>query len=189
MDDLEDLIEIRDPEINVAEVMARIRENLAKREPVAPEIDSLVFDPGMGGFLSLEAGLKQSLQQVSLTYDKIYVGDQLKAPTTWKDRMLDPLRRPLHQLVRFYADLLSAKQVTFNSAALWAVTNLSKKLELEENDRKDELGRLKGEVAELRKLVEQLRCRGGERRTRRFQRATGGEDGPRDAPGDQCSGS
>ncbi|MDP2661765.1 MAG: hypothetical protein Q8R28_13640 [Dehalococcoidia bacterium] len=156
--DLENIIEIRDADINVAELMARIRESLGKREPLAKEVDSLVFDPGLGGSLSLEAGLKQSLQQVGLTYDKIYVGDQLRAPTTWKDRLVDSIRRPLHQLVRFYADLLSSKQVTFNSATASALTNLSKQLQQEQKERETELGRLKGEIDELRQTIDQLRC-------------------------------
>lgn len=157
-DDLEDIIEIRDPEINVAEIMARIRENLAKREPLAPEIDSLVFDPGLGGFISLEEGIKQSLQQANLIYDKIYVGDQLRPTVTWKDRLLNPLRRPLHQLVSFYADILSAKQAAFNSAAVRALNGLAEKLERGEKGRQEELERLQEEVAELRQVVEQLRC-------------------------------
>ena len=157
--ELEDIIEIRDPEINVAEIMARIRENLGKREPLATEVDSLVFDPGLGGFLSLEAGLKQSLQQVSLTYDKIYVGDQLRVPTTLKERLASALRQPLHQLVRFYADLLSSKQVIFNSATSSALTHLARQTERDRKSSETEIERLRGEVAELRQIVEQLRCR------------------------------
>ncbi len=157
--DLEDIIEIRDPEINVAEIMARIRENLGKREPLAVEVDSLVFDPGLGGFLSLEAGLKQSLQQVGLTYDKIYVGDQLRIPTTFKERLVNALRRPLHQLVRFYADLLSSKQVVFNSATSSALAHLARQTERDRKNTDAEIERLRREVAELRQTIEQLRCR------------------------------
>ncbi|MDP2726843.1 MAG: hypothetical protein Q8P59_04810 [Dehalococcoidia bacterium] len=165
-DDLEEIIEIRDPEINVAEIMARIRANLAKREPLVPEVDSLVFGPGLGGFLSLEEGLKQSLQQASFTYDKTYVGDQLRPTVTWKDQLLKPLRRSLHQLVRFYTDILSAKQVAFNSAAERALNALAEKLEREEKSRHEELECLKAEIAELRQMVDQLRCMaGGERDT------------------------
>ncbi|MDO8691764.1 MAG: hypothetical protein Q7R39_17455, partial [Dehalococcoidia bacterium] len=137
-DDLEDIIEIRDPEINVAEIMARIRENLAKRDPSDPEIDSLVFDPGLGGFVSLEDGLKQSLQQANLVWDKIYVGNQIRSAVSFKDRVANPLRRPLHSLVRFYADILSSKQVAFNSAAVRVLNSLAQKLDRgEQKDRED----------------------------------------------------
>lgn len=153
-DDLEDIIEIRDPEINVAEIMARIRENLAKREPLSPEVDSLVFDPGLGGFVSLDEGLRQSLQQANLTFDKIYVGDQIRPIKTWKDRLANPLRRPLHQLIRFYVDILSAKQSSFNSATVRTLNALSQKLEQEGKDRHEEMDLLRDDVAKLRQALE-----------------------------------
>lgn len=155
-DDLEDIIEIRDPEINVAEIMARIRENLAKREPLSPEVDSLTFDPGLGGFISLEEGLKQSLQQANLTHDKIYVGDQLRPMATWKDRLAGPFRRPLHSLVRFYVDILSAKQISFNSAAVRALNALSERQAREQEASRQELARLQAEVAELKETIRRL---------------------------------
>lgn len=153
-DDLEDIIEIRDPEINVAEIMARIRENLAKREPLSPEVDSLVFDPGLGSFVSLDEGLRQSLQQANLTFDKIYVGDQIRPVKTWKDRLANPLRRPLHQLIRFYVDILSAKQASFNSATVRTLNALSQKLEQDGKDRHEEMDRLRDDLAKLRQALE-----------------------------------
>jgi len=165
-DDLEDIIEIRDPEINVAEIMARIRENLAKREPSDPEIDSLVFDPGLGGFISLEDGLKQSLQQANLVCDKIYVGDQIRSATGLKDQLANRLRRPLHSLVRFYTDILSSKQVAFNSAAVRVLNSLAQKQEREVLKSREDIEQLRRELEELRQTVEQLRCRSGAERRR-----------------------
>ena len=170
-DDLDEIIEIRDPEINVAEIMARIRENLAKREPLAPEVDSLVFDPGLGGFISVEEGIKQSLQQANLVYDKVYVGDQIRPTAGLKDRLASPLRRPLHNLVRFYVDILSSKQVAFNSSAVRFLNAITEKLERGEKKSQEELEQLRAELAELRETVEQLRCKTtGEGRGRREER-------------------
>lgn len=160
-DELENVFEIRDPEINVAEIMARIRENLAKREPLVPEVDSLTFDPGLDGCVSPEEGLKQSLQQANLTWDKIYVGDQIRPSAGLKQRVIHRVRRPLHDLVRFYVDILSAKQSSFNSAAVRSLNLLANKLERHEAARQNEIEQLRNELAEMKRSLEQLRCNSG----------------------------
>lgn len=154
MDNLEEVFEIRDSEINVAEIMAQIRANLKRRPPLYPDADAFAYQPSGAAFLSVEDELQYHLEQAQDGHDHIFVGDQLRIPHSPLDRFLNKIRRPFHQLVRFYADLLAHKQVAFNASVVGALGALSAKLAA----REEQLAQLRREVEELRQQIEKLRA-------------------------------
>lgn len=133
MDNLEEIIEIRDPDINVAEIMNKIRENLAKRPPPEIDVSSLRYEAWrLGGYLSLEEKLEQNLQQALSLRDKVFVGDQLRPARGLVQKALISIKRQFHQLVRFYVDLASARQVGVNIHLSEALSALAEKVKEDE---------------------------------------------------------
>lgn len=111
--DLEEIIEIRDPEIDVNEIMARIREDLKQRPPLSIDFSALRFEPGGSGG-PIDDRFAFNLQRAKQLRDKVYVGDQLMSAQGTVGKLVQPLRRQLHQLTRFYVDLLAGRQAVVN---------------------------------------------------------------------------
>lgn len=123
IDDLDDIIEIRDPEIDVNQIIARIREDLKKRPPLNIDFSALRFDP-TGSSGPVDDRFLFNARRARQLGDKVFVGDQLMAPSGTVGKLLHPLRRQMHQLTRFYVDLLAGRQAVVNGHLVEALDAL-----------------------------------------------------------------
>lgn len=158
MSDVEQVIDIRDPEINVEEIMARIRERLRQRRAQASaqglDYDRLVDDDKVIQAGSLSADLYYDLHQLRTTAESIWV------PSAMRDRHFPPLINSVlfrtenlfHRLVLKYVNMLAGRQVVFNRAATSIVTNVLR--QLEQDDARIEA--LEKQVKELRERLAKM---------------------------------
>ena len=150
---LEEIIEIRDPAVDVEAVMNQIRANIRKRRMKAEtgDLDLESFAGGLnsGQITSFGHDTDHSLCRLSATYNKINVGLALTASQV---PVLGPLwqkvRRSLHHLVLFYVNMAASKQVVYMFISL--IKGLA-----EENERmKAEVNTLQARVAALEAVLE-----------------------------------
>ncbi len=156
MTDVEKIIEIRDPEINVEEIMNRIRERVRQRREQAQsqglDYDRLVDEGLSGASLRLPADLYFELHQLCTKADAIGV------TLAVRDRQL-PLINPLffriekllHRLVVRYVNMLAGRQITINRSTAHLFSGLARAFE--EQDARIEA--LEKQVAELRERLAQ----------------------------------
>jgi hypothetical protein len=159
-EELDAIIEIRDPEIDAEAIMRRIRENIRQRRTEA-EAQGLDYEAFVEGLYSaqvtarFEHSLYYDLRRMSVGYDNIGVGLSL---TESRLPLVAPLvqrvRAALHHLVIYYTNKLAGQQARFNEYVVRALTGLVKALE--EGPTPDDVGALRQEVAELRARLEQL---------------------------------
>ncbi len=135
MSDVEQVIDIRDPEINVEEIMARIRERLRQRRAQASaqglDYDRLVEDDKVIQSGSLSTDLYYDLHQLRTTAESIWV------PSAMRDRhfpavinsVLFRTENLFHRLALKYVNMLAGRQVVFNRAATSVVTSVLRQLE------------------------------------------------------------
>lgn len=162
-DRLEEIIEIRDPEINVAEIMEEIRRNIRRRrsEERDGEVTFPTFDAGLGPAVEpteeLEKVLHHHLSEASLHYNKIGVALQLMPrPVPLFGRLWTAFRREAHNLVIFYVNTLAARQITFNDHVLQALNALA---QMVTGGNRAEVARLEAELQALQQRVNQLEQR------------------------------
>jgi hypothetical protein len=161
-DRLEEIIEIRDPEINVAEIMEEIRRNIRRRRSETQGED--VAFPAFAGLSpateltdELEKVLHHHLSEASLHHNKIGVALQfMPRPVPLVGRLWTAFRREAHNLVIFYVNTLAARQITFNDHVLRALNALAQMVVRES---RVEVARLKAELQTLQKRVDQLEQR------------------------------
>lgn len=162
---LEEIIEIRDPEIDAEAIMRQIRENIHQRraEAEARGLDYEAFAQGLytsPDTARFERSLYYDLRWMSMGYYKIGVGLSL---TESRLPLIAPLvqrvRSALHHLVIFYTNKLAGQQARFNEYVVRALTGLVK--ELEQGPTPGEVESLRQQVAELRTQMEQLQAREG----------------------------
>jgi O-antigen chain-terminating methyltransferase len=157
---IEGIIEIGDPEIDVEKIMARIRENIRRRREEAKQ-RGLDFDNmASGTYEGLEGGrfnseLYYELHQVNSLYDRILVGPSI-VPRHFPllGKLVSRLRRELHNLVIYYVNMLGGRQVAFNRA----VVNVLNKL-IEQLDEKIEVDDLRKEMEEIRRRLANLEAK------------------------------
>jgi len=162
-DHLEEIIEIRDPEINVAEIMEEIRRNIGQRQSEArdrkvafPTFDATVT-PEAAPTEEMERVLHHHLSQANLHYDKIGVALQfMPRPVPLIGRLWTVLRREAHNLVIFYVNTLAARQITFNDHVLRALNALA---QMVMGKSQAEVARLEAELRTLQERVAQLEQR------------------------------
>jgi hypothetical protein len=162
-DHLEEIIEIRDPEINVTEIMEEIRRNIrrrrseAQRKAVAfPTFDATVT-PDAELTEEMERVLHHHLSQANLYYDKIGVALQfMPRPVPLIGRLWTAFRREAHNLVIFYVNTLAARQITFNDHVLRALNALA---QMVIGKSRAEVARLEAELRTLQERVDQLEQR------------------------------
>lgn len=147
----EQIIEIRDPEINVEEIMQRIRERVQQRREQAKsqglDYDKLVDENLSGTSGRLPPDLYYELQQLCTNADAIGVSVSVR------DRRL-PLLNPLalrietllHRLAVKYVNMLAGRQITLNRSSAYILAGLLRAVE----ERDVRLEALEKEVAELR---------------------------------------
>jgi hypothetical protein len=135
MEDVEQVIEIRDPEINVEEIMNRIRERIrlrrAQAEAKGVDYDRLAGDQVLlAGSAGLGADLYYDLNELLAT------AESLGAAVAMRDRripILNPLlyrmEKLLHRLVVKYVNMLAGRQVAFNRTSAHALREIARALE------------------------------------------------------------
>lgn len=155
----DDIIEIRDPEVDVEEIMARIRRNIerrkAARDAEGVTVPDLTFDwiAERSGEAAPRDELYYNLRQVRQSYDKAWVSLQFierRIPIPFVGPLLDRLRREAHNLVIFYVNTLAGRQIAFNDYVTRTLEKVVRSLEEREAEG------LIQEVRSLREAVERL---------------------------------
>lgn len=155
MSDVDPVIEIRDPEINVEEIMARIRERLRQRRAQA-SAQGLDYDRLIGEARTADAGMLDTdlfydLHQLHTSAEAIWV------PSAMRDRHFPPvinsvlfqLENLFHRLALKYVNMLAGRQIVFNRAAVEVLTSVSRAREQDAA----RLEALEKQVSELRERL------------------------------------
>jgi len=176
MDELAEVIEIKDPEIDVAIIMEKIRQGIERHRPLYTED---VFFPSFRD--SITSGVEQlgrefnyELQEAVACHDRAWVSLQVfpvRLPILGS--FLTKVKRELHNLVVFYVNRLAAKQTSFNTHSVRALASLSEVVG--RNASAMDLEQLRQEVQRLKEKVDRL-----EGELRRFRE---GVVAPEDADG------
>lgn len=150
--DVGEIIRIVDPELDVEAIMAEIRANLAGRPPLDPDPSGLVYRAGEAALLSAQSELEWEVEQALECQRDVSIGDQLRPGAGVVGELATRFKRPLHQLVRFYVDLLIRKQSALDGHVVRALQLLSQRAATAQDDN----ARLRAEVEQLRRDVAAL---------------------------------
>jgi hypothetical protein len=151
-----EIIEIRDPEINVESIMARIRENIRQRKEAHPELFDLELSTfPVGGpspdDVTGEEALAFNLRQALITADEIGVMmSPVKSPLPVVGPLWAAFKRQMHGLVLYYVNTLAGKQMKFNRHVAHALQRIVGQSATEE------IVALRQEIEALRARIEQL---------------------------------
>jgi hypothetical protein len=152
------VIEIRDPEINVEEIMARIRERIRQRRAQANaqglEYDGLVDRraPLIAADQS-DADLDYDLRQLQTNADAILISLAMRdRRIPLLNALFYRLEMLLHRLVLKYVNQMAGRQVVYNTAAANVISALARRLEQSETRAQ----KLEQEVRALRERVDAL---------------------------------
>jgi predicted nucleic acid-binding Zn-ribbon protein len=115
--------DIRDPEINVEEIMARIGQRIRQRAHEAEAKGQHYGLPRLTANRKLPAELYQSLDQTRSHSGSVRV--QLAATTGLVGRV----RKVVHELVVYYVNMLADRQIVFNRASANTHRQLAQALE------------------------------------------------------------
>jgi hypothetical protein len=147
----DDLVEIHDAEIDVEEIMRRIRADAQRlRRKVGDPSNWPSYGMAAPG-ASADEDLYEHLRRALATHDKLYVEmiltrrNRLSQFAPWA-----ALRRALHGLVIFYVNTLAGKQTLFNTQVIHTLNRLAEG---------QEARAAKTDVAELRETVRLLEQR------------------------------
>ena len=155
--DVGEIIRIVDPELDVDAIMAEIRANLAKRPPLDPDPSGLVYRAGDAALLSAQSELEWEVEQAVECQRDVSIADQLRPGAGFVGELATRVKRPLHQLVRFYVDLLIRKQSALDGHVVRSLQLLTQRVAAAQ----EENAKLRAEIAELRKEI--AAARGGDR--------------------------
>ena len=125
-DNLAEIIDIQDPEINVEDIMRRIRAD-AKRLQAQVGDTSGWPSYGTAPFTaSADDDLYEHVRRAFATHDKLYVELILTRRNRLSDLpLVGTLRRAFHGLVIFYVNTLASKQTLFNTQVVHALNRLT----------------------------------------------------------------
>jgi hypothetical protein len=140
--DVGEIIRIVDDQIDVDAIMDEIRANLDRRPRLEPDPSALSYTPAAGA----ESELEWAIEEAGEGARDLQIGDQLRPGVGLAGRLVARVKRPLHQLTRFYVDLLATRQSAVNRPLVRAVELLAKRVAEQER-----------EIAELRREVARLR--------------------------------
>jgi hypothetical protein len=136
-DEVAAAIDIRQPDVNVVEVMTRIRARLQARRLEAQE-KGLDFDrlPGHDELAArnghLSGDFYYDLHQTRQGAEEIWVSMSLMGDERYP-RLLSGLirrvRHAAHQLVLYYVNMLAGRQVNFNRSAAGALAGMAETVE------------------------------------------------------------
>ena len=122
------IIEIDDPEIDVDQIMERIRADAQRlRAQHGDGSDLPVYRLTSAG-AAADADLNQHLRRAQTTYDKLYV-EMIVTRRSWLSDFppFAILRRALHGLILFYVNILASKQTLFNTPVVHALNRLAER--------------------------------------------------------------
>lgn len=141
--DLEQIIEIRDPAVDVTQVMAQIRSMLAAHGPVMPpDVPPL----GMQGD---DGALAFHMTQANLSYDQVFVEMNVMRPNVpLIGGLLARLKARAHELAVYYVNQHAGLQVNYNASVVQVLGLLAAR-EAEARALRAELDALRKRVAEL----------------------------------------
>jgi O-antigen chain-terminating methyltransferase len=156
-----DTIQIKDDEINVEEIMRKIRENIRKRREsgaYAKEMEALISEPLQVPAASVKDDLQQNLDYVNSNWD-VHAGYSISSHRLLLGRILVWGRRLVHGEVRRYADLIAAKQSEFNAHVVRTLNGYIKSFDSKINDsviavNKDIDAKVNGAVAAVNKDID-----------------------------------
>ncbi len=154
--DMDNVIEIRDPDIDAEAIMRQIRDNIRQRRAQA-EAQGLDYDALLeGGYATrFESNVYLDLRHASSTCSKMGVGLSLTgSPLPVFGALVQRLRAALHQVAIYYVNMLAAQQNRFNEHVVRSLMGLVK--ELEKGPTPNELHELRQEIARLQARLEQL---------------------------------
>ncbi|HEV8635516.1 MAG TPA: hypothetical protein VG370_14920 [Chloroflexota bacterium] len=138
--DVGEIIRIVDDQIDVDAIMAEIRANLAGRLPLEPDPSGLSYTPAAGA----ESELEWAIEEAAESARDLQIGDQLQPGVGLFGRLTARAKRPLHQLARFYVELLATRQSAVNRPLVRALELLAKRVAEQER----EIAELKRQLAE-----------------------------------------
>ena len=157
---LEEIIEIRDPAVDVEAVMRQIRANMHQRrlKAEAEGVDLEGFGAGLNVDVadSLSQETRDNLQRLGASYNKTNVGLFLTASRmpllgfAWQK-----VRQSLHHLVLFYANRVANKQAVFNRYVVHTLTALIQDLTAGNGRLADQIEALQARVEALEAALEQ----------------------------------
>ena len=119
-------IEIRDEEIDVEEIMRKIRENVEKRrESSSDEMKDMIDEPQQT-IEKEESGIDNLQQEIDYLnrYWDIHAGYSISSHRPIAGRFLIKGRQLVHGEVRRYMDLIVGKQIEFNAHLVRLITGL-----------------------------------------------------------------
>jgi hypothetical protein len=167
MDDTkpQDIIEIRDPEIDVEAIMRQIREKIRERREEAEaqgiDIDSLAAGDHDRRF---DDDLYREMRQVSASASQmgVILSPAEKDGIPILSVLSNRIRLAMHQLVVYYVNMLAAQQNHHNGQLVRLLMKLVRGLERESHpeqvaELQAEVEALRAEVARLAALVEAAR--------------------------------
>lgn len=152
----DDLIEIRDPEIDADAIMAEIRSRIRERRREAgndersfPTFGAATPYPGVPDEVSPEAGLYYHLWLVNQTYNQVETAPLLAASAATQLPLLGTLwkliREQAHQLVLFYVNRFVSQQTNVNRHLVSVANELTREIQ----EQREQLRALQEEVARL----------------------------------------
>ncbi len=163
-ENLLDVIEVRDPGLDIQEIADQICERIQahRKQAVADQED---YDAFVASLYKTAKetdfpGQAYSLQQARMSYDNVAVSLSLTPPP--KVPILGPLwqrvRVAVHNLVIFYVNRLAYRQIEFNKHILLAVNKVAEREE-GEHVTADEFNYMRQEITKLHEEVERLKER------------------------------
>jgi len=140
-------LEIRDPAINIEEIMTRIRQNIAEKKRSRSYREDVLLAQGVN-LLGLDESSKNIPDHLALLQYVARIdleGEPISSHRTFMGFAIKLVKRLSRFCVRKYTDGLFARQNHFNAETLAVLTELNQKI-----------AQLKAENEELRKKVESL---------------------------------
>jgi hypothetical protein len=157
-DNLDGIIEIRDDQIDAAEIMRTIRANIQKRREAA-RAQGIDYDAFLQGLYTgdkghFDAAVYYNLRRAAALFDRITV-KQYVSPRSIPlvGGLAQRVRRSLHDLVIYYVNMLGSKQILFNESVVYALNSLVEGLERDNARQAEEIATLRQELEALRAQV------------------------------------
>jgi len=153
----EDVLSIRDPNIDVDALMAEIRAGLLRRRAQA-EAQGMNFDDLARGRYAAPLGERFPHQ----VYETLYLASMLRDQTQVEmlltsssvpviGGLIQKVRAALHQVAMFYVNMAASKQISFNIDIVKALSELIQALDAEQHQKK--IAALEARVAELERAL------------------------------------
>ncbi|MDA8188485.1 MAG: hypothetical protein M0T85_10125 [Dehalococcoidales bacterium] len=150
-------LDIRDKQI-AEELFWRVEEGLRARGEQRIKLDPMVDDLFNSALIDdTKLKIRYSIERAEFSLNSMKVDIQLRPARSVVDRVLERIRRPLHELVVFYVGLMANRQKVFNARAILALQLFSEAVQRPGNKaRLEEAAELRAEVERLRTQIEQL---------------------------------